>query len=49
MALGYARETPGADPLGPQIDALTEAGVDPGRNYTDAAESRARRRTAVRG
>ena len=36
MALGYARETPGAHPLGPQIDALTEAGVDPGRIYTDA-------------
>ncbi|GAC85809.1 recombinase family protein [Gordonia paraffinivorans] len=45
MALGYARETPGAHPLGPQIDALTEAGVDPGRIYTDAAD---RARTADR-
>ncbi|MEO9328809.1 recombinase family protein [Gordonia aurantiaca] len=40
MALGYARETPGAHPLGPQIDALTEAGVDPGRIYTDPADRR---------
>ncbi|GAB86549.1 recombinase family protein [Gordonia rubripertincta] len=38
MSLGYARETPGAHALGPQIDALTEAGVDPGRIYTDAAD-----------
>ncbi|MDV6308333.1 recombinase family protein [Gordonia amicalis] len=38
MALGYARETPGAHALGPQIDALTEAGVDPGRIYSDAAD-----------
>lgn len=38
MALGYARETAGMHPLSPQIDALTEAGVDPARIYTDAAD-----------
>ncbi|MGW6033143.1 recombinase family protein [Gordonia terrae] len=38
MALGYARETVGTHPLAPQIDALTEAGVDPARIYTDATD-----------
>ncbi|MFE0752013.1 recombinase family protein [Gordonia sp. NPDC058843] len=38
MALGYARDTPGAHALAPQIDALTDAGVDPGRIYTDATD-----------
>ncbi|RPA20118.1 recombinase family protein [Gordonia sp. OPL2] len=39
MALGYARETSGRHPLSPQIDALTDAGVDPARIYTDAADA----------
>lgn len=39
MALGYARETAGMHPLSPQIDALTGAGVDPARIYTDAADN----------
>ncbi|MCR5976808.1 helix-turn-helix domain-containing protein [Gordonia jinghuaiqii] len=38
MALGYARETLGTHALPPQIDALTDAGVDPERIYTDAAD-----------
>lgn len=38
MSLGYARETAGAHPLAPQIDALTEAGVDPARIYSDPAD-----------
>ncbi|WP_431840271.1 recombinase family protein [Gordonia hongkongensis] len=38
MALGYARDSPGAHALAPQIDALTDAGVDPARIYTDASD-----------
>lgn len=38
MTLGYARETPGTHPLAPQIDLLSDAGVDPARIYTDAAD-----------
>lgn len=38
MALGYARDSPGAHALAPQIDALTDAGVDPARIYTDATD-----------
>lgn len=38
MLLGYARETPETHALAPQIDALHDAGVDPSRIYTDAAE-----------
>lgn len=38
MTLGYARETPGTHALLPQIDALSDAGVNPARIYTDAAD-----------
>ncbi|WP_439033114.1 recombinase family protein [Gordonia terrae] len=38
MTLGYARETPGTHALLPQIDALSDVGVNPARIYTDAAD-----------